>query len=392
MGDTHIGGEDFDNLLVLHCLREFKLQNAEVKVDELVVNKKVLSKLKIACENAKKSLSSTVVATIEIDSLYDGIDFCVSVSRGKFESLCQDLFDKCLKLVGQVLVNAGMGKGDVSDVVLIGGSTRVVKVREMLREYFGKEAKVGINPDEAVAVGAATYAAVLGKVEHASINSLVLVDIVPLSLGIETTGGLMAKVIERGTNIPCVKTQVFSTYSDNQPSVLVKVFEGERELTKYNNLLGTFELSGILPKPRGIPKINVKFEIDANGVLNVSAHDESVNKVEKIVIVNDKNRFSGEELERMIEEAGKYAEEDRLFKQRLVALTDLETYVYSARNMLGSAVGMDEADSVVVNECVKEAVEWVELNKGEGFQVLKDKLLEVKNVIAPIFVKMYEKQ
>jgi L1 cell adhesion molecule like protein len=392
LGDTHLGGEDFDNNLVLHCLKEFKTKNPNINTEELVTNKKVLSKLKSACETAKKNLSSTNTTTIEIDSLYDGIDFCINLTRTKFEMLCESRFNKCLELVQQVLKNAQMEKDDISDIVLIGGSTRIPKIREILKNYFGKDPKISINPDEAVAYGAAVQGAVLGKVDNEKLNGLVLVDIVPLSLGIETSGGVMVKIIERGSTIPCSKSQIFSTYSDNQPSTFIKIFEGERDRTCYNNLLGTFELTGIAPKPRGMPKINVKFEIDANGILSVSAHDESVNKVEKMVINNDKNKFNSDELMKMIADAEKFAEDDKLFKERITALTDLENYVYNSRNILNTEEfksKVSEEDCKVVNDITNEILMWIENNNNGSADDFKEKLKELKDIVSPIFMKSY---
>lgn len=393
LGDTHLGGEDFDNMLVLHCLKEFKNKNKDIDTDIFIKNKKVLSKLKSACETAKKNLSSTNTTTIEIDALYEGIDFCIDMTRAKFEMLCETRFQKCMELVQQVLKNAQMVKEDISDVVLIGGSTRIPKIREMLKNYFNKDPKISINPDEAVAVGAAVQGAILGKVDNEKLNGLVLVDIVPLSLGIETSGGVMVKIIERNTTIPCNKSQIFSTYSDNQPSTIIKIFEGERDRTCYNNLLGIFELTGIAPKPRGIPKINVKFEIDANGILSVSAHDESVNKVEKMVINNDKNKFSSDELLKMIEDAEKYAKDDKLFKERVTSLTDLENYVYNSRNIMNTEEfkgKVSEDDCKIVNDITNDMLLWIdENNKDATTDILKDKLKELRDNVGPIFVKSY---
>lgn len=395
LGDTHLGGEDFDNSLVLHCLKEFKIINPDIDTNNFVKNKKTLNKLKIACENVKKSLSSSNTATIEIDSLYDGIDFSLNITKNKFESLCETNFNKCMDLVKNVLVNAGMNKDNINDVVLIGGSTRIPKIRELLKNYFGKDPKCSINPDEAVAYGAAVQGAILSKVVNEKLDSLVLVDITPLSLGIEIHGNLMTKIINRGTTIPCSKSQIFSTYSDNQPSVTIKVYEGEREMTQYNNLLGTFELTGILPKLRGIPKINVTFEIDANGVLNVSAYDESVNKINKIVINNDKNKFSGDELNKLIADAQHFADDDKLYKERITALTELENYVYNARNISScddfkNNISTDECANVVT--IVNEYINWIDTNKNGTINDFTDKLKQLKDTLSPIFVSIYEKK
>lgn len=395
LGDTHLGGEDFDNAMVLHCLKEFKMKNSSINTDDFITNKKVLSKLKSACEVAKKNLSSANSTTIEIDSLYNNIDFCVNISRTKFELLCEQKFNKCMELVAQVLKSAQIRKEEISDVVLIGGSTRIPKIRELLKSYFGKDPKISINPDEAVAYGAAIQGAILSKVNDDALKGLVLVDVVPLSLGIETTGGIMAKIIKRNVTIPCSEVQVFSTYSDNQPTVAIKIFEGERDRTCDNNLLGTFELTGIPPKPRGVPKINVKFDIDANGILSVSVHDTSVNKVEKMIINNDKDRFTPDELLKMVEDAKKFSEDDRLFKERVSALTELESYVYNSRNIMNSEEfksKVSENDCKIVNDITNEMLVWIDDNNNNSAEQFKEKTKELRDIVGPIFVKSYEQK
>jgi heat shock protein 1/8 len=393
-GNTHLGGEDFDSKLVTHCMKEFKKINKSIDLDVMMKNKKVLSKLKAACERAKRTLSSASTTQIEVDSLYEGIDFHTNISRAKFESLCVDDFKKCLEPVDQVLRDAKMSKGDVSDIVLVGGSTRIPKIRELLKDYFnGKEPKQDINPDEAVAYGAAVQGAVLAKVKDKQIDSLVLVDVTPLSLGIETAGGRMAKIIQRNTSIPCCKEQVFSTYSDNQPGVTVKIYEGEREFTKDNNLLGTFELSGIPPMPRGIPKINVKFDIDANGIMNVTATEESTNKSNKVTIKNDKNRFTSEQLEEMVENAKKFAEEDRINRDKLDARNELENYVYNVRNSANTEefkakIGEDGFKNI--NEVVTSTIQWLEDNTDCTMDEYKEKQKEVEDKLTPILMGAYK--
>lgn len=392
-GNTHLGGEDFDNEMVKWCLKEFGNQNVGINISDLVKNKKTLSKLKSVCEETKKMLSSVGNVDINVDSLYDGIDFSVNMSRAKFELLCKDKFDECMDMVKQILKNAKIVKEDVDDIVLIGGSTRIPRIREMLTEFFGKEPKRDINPDEAVAYGAAIQGAVMNNVKNDKINSLVLIDVTPLSLGIEVSGGLMVKIIERGTTVPCSKEQMFSTYSDNQPSVLIKVFEGEREFTKDNNLLGNFELCGILPKPRGMPKINVKFEVDANGILSVSAHDESVNKIEKIIIENDKNKFDSDVLKRIIDDARMFSEQDKMNKERLCALADLENYVYNVRNNMNVELFKSkvlESDGKMLNDVIGSMILWIDGNKKEHVDVYKTKLRELQDMINPVFIKVYK--
>lgn len=394
-GNTHLGGQDFDQKIVTWCLKEFKTKNKAVSVEALTKNTKVLSKLKSASERAKRTLSSATSATIEVESLFDGIDFKTNLSRAKFEALCMDDFKKCLQPVEQVLKDAKMSKASVSDIVLVGGSTRIPKVRELLKEYFGgKEPKQDINPDEAVAYGAAVQGAILAKVKDEKISSMVLVDIVPLSLGIETAGGQMAKIITRNTTIPCCKEQVFSTYSDNQPGVTVKIYEGEREFTKFNNLLGTFELTGIPPMPRGIPKINVKFDVDANGIMNVTATEESTNKTNKITIKNDKNRFTAEELNDMIEDAKKFADEDKKNKERMDAKNELENYIYNARNTANTEefkAKVGEENCANVNELVTSTIQWLEDNQDCTKDEYNEKQKEIESIIGPLFMQAHNK-
>ncbi|QKF93850.1 Hsp70 protein [Fadolivirus algeromassiliense] len=394
-GNTHLGGEDFDNKLVTWCLKEFQTKNKSLDITAVMKNKKVLSRLKSACEKAKKTLSGTTSTTIDVESLYDGIDFKTNISRAKFEALCIDDFKKCLEPVEQVLKDSKMSKSQVTDIVLVGGSTRIPKVREILKEYFnGKDPKQDINPDEAVAYGAAVQGAILSKVDHKSITDIVLVDVTPLSLGIETAGGQMAKIIQRNSTIPCCKEQVFSTYSDNQPGVTVKVYEGEREFTKYNNPLGTFELTGIPPMPRSVPKINVKFDIDANGILNVTAVEESTGKSNKITIKNDKNRFSPDELNKMVEDAKKFAEEDKKNKERLDAKNDFENYVYNVRNSTNTEdykAKLGEENAKKLHEIITESIQWVESNQDLTKEEYKEKREEVERQVTPILMEAYKK-
>ena len=392
-GDMHLGGEDFDNKIVTWCLKEFKQKNKSIDVDSMIRNKKVLSKLKIVCERAKKILSSASSTVIEVDSLYEGIDFKTMLTRAKFELLCTDDFKKCLNPVEQVLKDAKMVKDDIHDIVLIGGSTRIPKVRELLKEYFnGKEPKQDINPDEAVAYGAAVQGAILSNIKDPKIDKMVLVDITPLSLGIETVNGQMSKIIPRNTTIPCCKEQIFSTYSDNQPGVTVKIYEGEREFTKFNNLLGTFELTGIPPMLRGIPKINVKFDIDTNGIMNVTATEESTNKSNKIVIKNDKTRFNVDELNEMIEDAKKFANEDKQNKEKIDSKNDLETYIYNARNVINnenfkSKIPIEKLSQI--NETIITAIQWLDENNESTIEEYKQKRTNLEDIFTPIFLQTY---